>query len=101
MAFIIPASQFSRHDQLLKPTNSNVTLIAVNQPLIFACIKFNMGLTSKRVIARETELREVTNADHIELVDEQESVCVGGYKLSWTLSWFRTNDVCIPLVNHA
>jgi hypothetical protein len=101
MAFIMPASQFSNLDQLPKPTNSNVTLVAINEPLVLACIKFNMGLTSKRVAAREAELRSATNADRIELVNEKESVRVGGYNPPWTLPWFRTNDVCIPLVNQA
>jgi hypothetical protein len=101
MALIMPASQFSTLDQLPKPTNANVTLVAVNEPLVFACIKFNMVLTSKRVIEREAELREATNSDRIELVSEQESVRVGGYNPPWTLPWFRTNEVCIPLVNQA
>jgi hypothetical protein len=102
MAFIMPASQFSTLDQLPKPSNSsNIHLVAVNEPLVFACIKFNMGLTSKRVAAREAELLTATKADNIELVNERESVRVGGYNPPWTLPWFRTNDVCIPLINQA
>jgi hypothetical protein len=101
MAFIMPASQFTTLDQLPKPTNSNVTLVAVNQPLVLACITFNMGITSKRIAAREAELRQATNADSIQLVNERESVRVGGYNPPWTLPWFRTNEVCVPLVNQA
>jgi hypothetical protein len=101
MAFIMPASQFSTLDQLPKPTNPNVTLVAVNQPLVFACIKFNMGITSKRVLAREAELRAATNTDGITLVNEQEVARVGGYNPPWTLPWFRTNEICIPSVNQA
>jgi hypothetical protein len=101
MAFIMPASQFTSLDQLPNPTNSNVKLVAVNQPLKFACITFNMGLTSKRVATREAELREATKGDNIELSNEPESVRVGGYNPPWTLPWFRTNDICIPLVNQA
>jgi len=100
MAFIMPASQFSRLDQLPKPTN-NVTIVAVNQPLVLACIKFNMGITSKRIAAKEAELREATNTDNIELVNERESVRVAGYNPPWTLPWFRTNEVCVPLTNQA
>jgi hypothetical protein len=101
MAFIMPASLFTRFDQLPQPTSSNVTLVAVNQPLLLACITFNMSTTSKRVAAKEAELREATTADHIELVNERESVRVGGYNPPWTLPWFRTNEICIPLVNQA
>jgi hypothetical protein len=101
MAFIMPASQFSSLNQLPKPTNSKVTLVAVNQPLVFACITFNMGITSKLVITREAELRAATNTDGIALVNEQEVVRVGGYNPPWTLPWFRTNEICIPTVNQA
>ncbi len=99
MAFIMPASLFSRFDQLPKPTSSNVTLVTVNQPLVLACITFNMSTTSKRVAAKEAELREATNTDGIALVNEREAVRVGGYNPPWTLPWFRTNEICIPLVN--
>jgi hypothetical protein len=101
MAFIMPASQFSSLNQLPKPTNSKVTLVAVNQPLLFACITFNMGITSKRVLAREAELRAATNTDGIDLVNEQEVVRVAGYNPPWTLPWFRKNEICIPTVNQA
>ncbi|CAF0863419.1 unnamed protein product [Rotaria sordida] len=101
MAFIMPASQFSTLDQLPKPIDTNVKLVAINDPLLLACIKFNMNLTSKRVTARETELRKATEVDHIQLINEQASIRVGGYNPPWTLPWFRTNDLCIPLVNQA
>jgi len=101
MAFIMPASQFSTLDQLPKPTNTSVKLVAVNEPLVLACIKFNMGLTSKRVAEREAELREATRADRIELINEREQVRVAVYNPPWTLPWFRTNEVCIPLANQA
>ncbi|CAF0761169.1 unnamed protein product [Rotaria sp. Silwood1] len=101
MVFIMPASQFSTLDQLPKPTNVNVKLVAVNDPLLLACIKFNMGLTSKRVTAREVELRKAAENDQIQLINERASIRVGGYNPPWTLPWFRTNDLCIPLVNQA
>ena len=101
MAFIMPASQFTRLDQLPQPTDPNVKLVAVNAPLVLACSSFNMGLTSKRVAAREAELREATRTDRIELVSGFDTVRIGGYNPPWTLPWFRTNDVCIPLTNQA
>jgi hypothetical protein len=101
MAFIMPASQFSTLDQLPKPTNANVTLVAVNQPLVLACITFNMGITSKRVAAKEAELREATNGDRVGLIDDRASLRVAGYNPPWTLPWFRKNEVCIPLTNQA
>jgi hypothetical protein len=60
-----------------------------------------MGLTSKRVAEREAELREATRADRIELINEREQVRVAVYNPPWTLPWFRTNEVCIPLANQA
>jgi hypothetical protein len=99
MAFIMPASQFSTLDQLPKPNNPNVTIAAVNQPLLFACITFDMDLTSERVLAREAELRETTKADGIELVNERQYVRVGDYNPPWTLPWLRKNEICIALVS--
>ncbi|UJR35446.1 hypothetical protein I4U23_028202 [Adineta vaga] len=101
MAFIMPASQFTQLDQLPKPTDSNVKLVAVNEPLVLACITFNMGITSKRVNVREEELRQATTTDNISLVTGRENIRVGGYNPPWTLPWFRKNELCIPLVNQA
>lgn len=101
MAFIMPASIYSTLEQLPKPTDSNVKVVSVDQPLTLACIKFNMTPTSKRIAAREAELREATNTDRIQLVSEPESIRVGGYNPPWTLPWFRTNELCIPLANQA
>ena len=101
MAFIMPASQFTRLDQLPQPTDTNVKLVTVDAPLVLACSTFNMGLTSKRVAAREGELRQAAQSDRIELVSGFDVVRVGGYNPPWTLPWFRTNDLCIPLTNLA
>lgn len=101
MAFIMPASIYSKLDQLPKPTDEKVKLVSVDQPLKLACIKFNMTPTSKRIAAREAELREATNTDRIQLVSETEAVRVGGYNPPWTLPWLRTNELCIPLVDQA
>jgi hypothetical protein len=101
MAFIMPASQFTRVDQLPKPTASDVTLVTVNQPLVLACITFNMETTSKRVAEKEAELREGTKSDGIELVNDRASLRVAGYNPPWTPPELRKNEVCIPLVNQA
>ncbi len=101
MAFIMPASEFSTLDQLPKPTDPTVQLVAVDQPLLLACIKFDMELTTKRVTAEEAELRQATKKDNIDLVDERESVRVEDYNTPWTLPWLRRNDLCIPLVKQA
>lgn len=101
MSFIMPASQFTSLDQLPKPNDSNVKLVAVNDPLVLACIKFNMGMTNKRIAEKELELRTAAEADSTQLVAEQEFVRVAGYNPPWTLPWFRTNEICIPLANQA
>jgi hypothetical protein len=101
MAFIMPASQFTRVDQLPKPTASDVTLVTVNQPLVLACITFNMETTTKRVAEKEAELREGTKGDGIDLVNDRASLRVGGYNPPWTPPELRKNEVCIPLVNQA
>ena len=101
MAFIMPASRFTKLDQLPKPTDSNVKLIAVNDPLVFACIQFNMDLTKDLLVAREAELRAAARADGVALVGALESVRIGGYNPPRTAPELRTNDVCIPLVNQA
>ena len=101
MAFIMPASQFARLDQLPEPTNSNVQLVLVNQPLVLACTTFNMGINNKRIAEKEAKLREKTSGDRIELSDGIESVRIGGYNPPWTLPWLRTNELCIPLTNQA
>ena len=101
MAFIMPASRFTKLDQLPKPVDSDVKLIAVNDPLLFACIQFNMDLTKDLVVAREAQLRDAARTDGVALVSEPESVRVGGYNPPRTAPELRTNDVCIPLVNQA
>ena len=101
MAFIMPASIYSKLELLPKPTDVKVKLVSVDQPLTLACIIFNMTPTSKRIAAREAELRGATNTDSIQLVGETESVRIGGYNPPWTLPWLRTNELCIPLVNQA
>jgi hypothetical protein len=101
MAFIMPASEFSTLDQLPKPTDPTVQLVAVDQPLLLACIKFDMELTTKRVTAEEAELRQATKKDNIDLVDEREYVRVEDYNPPGTLPWLRRNDLCIPLVKQA
>ncbi|CAF3448107.1 unnamed protein product [Rotaria socialis] len=101
MSFIMSPSKFSTLDQLPKPINVNVKLVAVTDPVVLACIRFNMGLTSKRVGEREEELRKATATDRIQLVNERALVRVASYNPPWTLPWFRTNDICIPLVNQA
>jgi hypothetical protein len=101
MAFIMPASLFTRLDQLPQPKDTNVKLLTVDTPLVLACSSFNMGLTSKRVAAREAELRQAAQGDRVELLSGFDAVRVGGYNPPWTLPWFRTNDLCIPLTNQA
>lgn len=101
MAFIMPASLFKQLDQLPEPTNNNVQLVEVNQPLVLACKTFNMGINNKRLAEKEAELREKTATDLINLVTDVESIRVGGYNPPWTLPWFRTNELCIPLENQA
>lgn len=101
MAFIMPASLFKRLDQLPEPTNSNVQLVRVDQPLLLACTTFNMAINNQRLAEKEAELREKTNNDRVELVNGVELMRVGGYNPPWTLPWFRKNELCIPLVNQA
>lgn len=101
MVFIMPASQFTKLEQLPKPTDAAVRLVAVDEPLVLACVTFNMGISTKRVNTREQELRAAATADKLPLVAERESIRVGGYNPPWTLPWFRKNELCIPLVNQA
>ena len=101
MAFIMPASRFTQLGQLPKPSDSNVKLVSVNDPLVFACIRFNMDLTTELLANREAELREAAKGDRVALVSAVESVRVGGYNPPRTAPELRTNDVCIPLVNQA
>ena len=101
MAFVMPASQYSRLSDLPQPTDSKVILVAVNEPLVLACIRFSMSLTNSRIAAKETELREAASANQVNLVSEMEAVRVAGYNPPWTLPPLRKNDICIPLVNQA
>ena len=99
MAFIMPASLFSSLDLLPKPTDSNVKLVAVNDPLIFACITFNMNLNKDLIASRESELRQAMATNNIGLAKEPESVRVEAYNPPFTPPVLRTNDICIPLIN--
>lgn len=99
MAFIMPASLYSTRSQLPTPKDGNVKLVAVDQPAVFACTRFNMNITDKLLQATEAELRQAAALNDIVLLDGPESVRVGGYNPPGTLPVYRTNDICIPLAN--
>ena len=97
MAFVMPSSLFTKLEQMPKPTDSTVKIVAVTEPLTFSCITFNMGLNGKRAAEKEAELREAAAAAGTTLATGVDSVRIAGYNPPWTLPWFRTNEVCIPL----
>lgn len=101
MAFIMPGSLFSRLDALPKPNDPKVQLVAVNEPLVFACITFNMNLNQDLIATKEAELRRAVAADKIAVVQEPEAVRVEAYNAPYVPPEIRTNDICIPLVNQA
>lgn len=98
MAFIMPASAFTKLDDLPQPSDSSVRITSVHSPLVLACTTFNMGINNKRVAAKEAELREATSKDGINLSQDGDKVRVAGYNPPWTLPWMRTNEICIPVL---
>lgn len=99
MAFIMPGSLFTRLDALPKPTDPKVQIVSVNDPMVFACITFNMKLNKDLVATKEAELRQAAAAANLVLVKEAEAVRVEAYNSPYVVPELRTNDICIPLAN--
>jgi hypothetical protein len=97
MAFIMPHSIFRTVASLPTPTNSEVKLAAIDDVKPFACITFNMVMTTALIQEKEAALRQAAAADGIKLVTDPAQIRYQGYDSPMVLPEKRTNDVCIPL----
>jgi hypothetical protein len=97
MAFIMPHSIFRTVDALPTPTNPEVKLAVIDDVKPFACITFNMVMTTARIQEKEATLRQAAEGDGIQLVTDPEQVRYQAYNAPMVLPEERTNDICIPL----
>jgi len=67
--------------------------------LDMACITYNMSMPTERNAAKEKELREAAHRDGIELSTNRNDVLYFGYNPPYTIPHFRTNEICIPIIN--
>ncbi len=97
MAFIMPHSIFRTVDSLPTPTNPEVKLAVIDDVKPFACITFNMVMTTARIQEKEAALRQAAATDGVKLVTDPEQIRYQAYNAPMVLPEERTNDVCIPL----
>jgi hypothetical protein len=98
MAFIMPHSIFRTFDSVPTPTNPEVKLAAVDDVKPFACITFNMAMTSAKIQVKEAALRQAAATDGVKLVTDPEQIRYQGYDSPMVPLEQRTNDVCIPVL---
>jgi len=97
MAFIMPHSIFRTVASLPTPTDPEVKLAAIDDVKPFACITFNMVMTTARIQEKEAALRQAAAADGIKLVTDPAQIRYQAYDSPMVLPEKRTNDICIPL----
>jgi hypothetical protein len=98
MAFIMPHSIFRTYDSVPTPTNPELKIAEVEDVKPFACITFNMAMTSARIQEKEAALRQAAVADGVKLVTDPEQIRYQAYDSPMVPQEKRTNDVCIPLL---
>ncbi|KAJ3216788.1 hypothetical protein HDU67_008965 [Dinochytrium kinnereticum] len=95
MSFVMP-SKYSRISDLPVPSDPRVALKEVPQQTL-AVITFS-GFWSEEIgKKKEKELREACKQDSIALKTDENSAITCRYNPPWTIPFFRTNEVMIPL----
>ena len=95
MSFFLP-KKYKTIEDVPRPERKDVTIRRIPERIV-AVRTFSGSFRKRNVDKNEAELRRALNRDGIDIVDDDAKATVFGYNPPWTVPFFRTNEVLLPV----